>query len=64
MITKQLIAFDDDIIEIIHNNSLSKKPYLIRFTNYSDQRYEMRADDQDLIELKKILEQLISEDAS
>jgi hypothetical protein len=48
--TKHII-FDDDIIEIMYNNNLSFKPYLVRFTNYSNESYEMRADVADLFSI-------------
>jgi hypothetical protein len=54
--TKHII-FDDDIIEIMYNKNLSCKPYLIRFTNYSNESYEMRADVADLF---SIIENILS----
>jgi|LakMenE01Jun11ns_1017448.scaffolds.fasta_scaffold8672918_1 hypothetical protein len=48
MNTKYIIL-QDDIIEIMHNELLKNKPFLIRFTNYSNENYEIRMNQNELI---------------
>lgn len=44
---KQTIILDDYVIDILHNELLSSKPYLLRLTTWSD-RHEIRVDENDL----------------
>lgn len=37
----KILALNDDIVEIIHNPILSNKSFMIRLTNYSNEKYEM-----------------------
>jgi hypothetical protein len=59
--SKQTIILDDNIIEILYNENLSKNPYLIRFFNYDNQTYEMRASEQELKQLSEILKNACSQ---
>lgn len=59
----QTIVLEDDIIEILHNHSLSKNPYLIRFTNYHNMTYEIRANENDIRELSEILNKIVDVDS-
>lgn len=43
-----LIVLDDDAIEILANENLLYKPYMVRLSNYSHERYEMRLSKDDL----------------
>lgn len=59
----QTIVLEDDIIEIFYNMSLSKNPYLIRFTNYNHMTYEIRASENDIRELSEILNKIVDIDS-
>lgn len=56
-----LIILDDDVIEILHNENLTKNPYLIRMYNYSNEKYEIRVSEDDLKEFAKIINDLLIE---
>lgn len=56
------IVLNDDIIEILHNENLKRNPYLIRLTNYNNERYEVRASKEDLEELSVIIDDIIVEE--
>lgn len=43
-----MIVLDEDAIEILVNENLLYKPYLLRLTNYGNERYEMRLSGDDL----------------
>lgn len=55
------IVLEKDIIEILYNENLKKKPYLLRFINYNNERYELRADENELKELSAIIEDIFME---
>lgn len=55
------IVLERDIIEILYNENLKKKPYLLRFINYNNELYEMRADENDLRELTTIINDIFLE---
>jgi hypothetical protein len=55
------IILDNDILEILHNEFLAKKPYLIRMINFNNESYEIRADEDDLYRLYDILGKILSE---
>lgn len=59
----QTIVLEDDIIEIFYNSHLSNNPYLIRFTNYHNMRYEIRASENDIRELSEILNKIVDIDS-
>ena len=59
----QTILLEDDIIEIFFNANLSKKPYLIRLSNYDGMVYEIRATNSDIEELSTVLS-LITKNSS
>lgn len=44
----KLIVLDQDAVEILVNKNLLYKPYLLRLTNYGNERYEMRLSGDDL----------------
>lgn len=52
------IVLYEDIIEIHHNENLTHNPYLVRFSNFSGETYEMRLDEENLKELSSILNTL------
>lgn len=49
------IVLEHDIVEILYNENLSRQPYLFRLVNYNNELYEMRADENDLKELRDII---------
>lgn len=55
------IVLEKDIIEILYNENLKKKPYLLRFINYDNESYEIRADENDLRELTTIINDIFME---
>lgn len=59
----QTIVLEDDIIEIFYNDFLSNNPYLIRFMNYDNMVYEIRANKNDITELSVILNKIIGLDS-
>jgi hypothetical protein len=59
----QTIVLEDDIIEIFYNANLSNNPYLIRFMNYDNMRYEIRANENDIRELSEILNKIVDVDS-
>lgn len=61
MVSSKILILEDDILEILHNDLLSNKPYLIRMTNFSNEVYEIRADEDDLVRLREILEKVLDE---
>lgn len=61
MTDSKILIFEDDVLEIFYNELLSKKPYLIRMTNFSNEVYELRADEEDLSRLYKILEKVLDD---
>lgn len=61
MVNSKILILEDDILEILHNDLLSNKPYLIRMTNFSNEVYEIRADEDDLVRLREILEKVLDE---
>lgn len=44
----KLIVLDQDAVEILANENLRYKPYMVRLTNYNNERYEMRLSGDDL----------------
>ena len=58
------IILDNDVIEILHNQHLSKNPYLIRLTNYDGERYSIRANHKDLEQLSDIIDKALGESKS
>ena len=60
----QTIVWEDDIIEIFYNASLSNKPYLIRLSNYDSMVYEIRADHSDIDELSTMLSLISNRNSS
>lgn len=59
-IMTKYIMTNDDFIEILHNELLKNRPYLIRFRNYNNEMYEMRATEEDIKSLTKMLEESIT----
>lgn len=53
------IVLENDVVEILYNKNLSKKPYLFRLVNYNNELYEMRADENDLKELGTIINDIL-----
>lgn len=52
-----MIVLDQDAVEILANENLFYKPYLLRLTNYNNERYEMRLSRDDL----KVLADFLNE---
>lgn len=56
-----MIVLDQDAVEILANENLLYKPYLLRLTNYNNERYEMRLSGDDLKVLADFLNQFVEE---
>ena len=56
-----IIVLDQDAVEILANENLLYKPYLLRLTNYNNERYEMRLSGDDLKVLADFLNQFVEE---
>lgn len=55
------ILTNDDIIEIIYNDMLKDRPYLLRFYNYDNEKYEIRMNKEDVDYFTKILNTILEE---
>lgn len=47
MIKSQTLFFEDDTVELMKNDTVSSRPYLIRFTGWNNY-YDFRSSDEDL----------------
>ena len=47
----QRLDLNDDLVELIHNPNLAYRSYLLRFTNYCNEKYEMRTSREDMVRL-------------
>lgn len=56
-----MIVLDQDAVEILANENLFYKPYLLRLTNYNNERYEMRLSGDDLKVLADFLNQFVED---
>jgi len=56
-----MIVLDQDAVEILSNENLFYKPYLLRLTNYNHERYEMRLSGDDLKVLADFLNQFVED---
>jgi hypothetical protein len=45
---KTYILTNDDIVEVLYNDMLKDRPYLLRFYNYDNETYEIRMNKQDI----------------
>lgn len=52
---------EECVIEILYNEFLSKKPYLIRMANFEYGHYEFRADKDDLEKLLQLINEVDQE---
>jgi hypothetical protein len=52
----QSLILDDLVIDILYNKNLKHNPYLVRFTDFDYNLFEFRANNQDLLDLKKFIE--------
>jgi len=48
IINKSILSLDQDVVELLTNQNLSYRKHLIRFTNYSNERYELRSTTEEL----------------
>jgi hypothetical protein len=44
----QYILTDNDILEILYNDMIKDRPYLLRFYNYDNEKYEIRMTKNDI----------------
>lgn len=51
----------DDFIEIIHNPSLTNRCYLLRLTNYANERYSMMVNKEDLGKLANLINKFLEQ---
>lgn len=54
MIKTKTIFFSDDTVELMHNDSVSTRPFLMRLTGWNNY-YDLRLSEQDLRELAKTI---------
>lgn len=55
------ILTNDDIVEILYNDMLKDRPYLLRFYNYDNEKYEIRMNKEDIDYFTKILHTILEE---
>lgn len=48
IINKSILNLDQDIVELLTNQNLSYRKHLVRLTNYSNERYELRLTTEEL----------------
>lgn len=60
MIKSQTIVFPDDTIELMKNDSLSSRQYLMRLTGWNNY-YDLRLSDQELKQLSDTILSFIGE---
>lgn len=48
IINKSILNLDQDIVELLTNQNLSYRKHLVRLTNYSNERYELRSTTEEL----------------
>lgn len=53
------VNLHDDFVEILHNPHLSNRCYMIRLTNYSNERYSMMINKEDLKGLADLLNKFL-----
>jgi hypothetical protein len=58
----KVLILEDDVIDIYYNSSLKKKPYLIKLTNYDNETYELRCDEEDLRKFYTLLNRRFYDD--
>ena len=56
-----MIVLDQDAVEILSNENLFYKPYLLRLTNYNNERYEMRLSRDEIKGLADFLNQFVED---
>ena len=54
-----IVVFEKDTVELLLNDQLSNRPYLLRFTNDYNERYEMRCGKDELKWLSEFLSKQI-----
>lgn len=55
---KTYILTNNDIVEILYNDMLKDRPYLLRFYNYHGEKYEIRMNQSDIDQFVEILTEL------
>ena len=51
----ETIGLSDDMVELLYNDNLNNKPYMVRLTNFSNERYEMVLSRKDMEHLADFL---------
>lgn len=51
----ETIGLSDDMVELLYNDNLRNKPYMVRLTNFSNERYEMVLSRKDMEHLADFL---------
>lgn len=51
----ETIDLSDDMVELLYNDNLNNKPYMVRLTNFSNERYEMVLSRKDIEHLADFL---------
>ena len=52
---RSTLDLTNDMIDILYNPDLSHRPYLLRLTNFSNERYELRLDNEQMNDLYNFL---------
>jgi len=63
MIKTQTIILTDDTIELMHNDMLSSRPYLLRLTGWNN-FYDLRLSSEDLANLADSIKFFIKDDTN
>lgn len=51
----------DDFVEILHNPHLKNKCYMVRLTNYANERYTMTVNKEDLGKLANLINNFLEQ---
>lgn len=56
----ETIGLSDDMVELLYNNNLRNKPYMVRLTNFSNEQYEMVLSRKDIEHLADFLKDFLN----
>lgn len=62
MTKSQILLLENDTVELLRNDLLSRRPYLVRVTGWNDY-YDFRASKEELTELSNFILSFIKEEA-
>lgn len=61
MVTSKTIVFDDAIVDILKNDILSLRPFLVRINGYNS-NYEIRLSESDIVGLAQTLLHMVKDE--